>query len=78
MKRKRLDTARKAEAVLFAVFFGDEAACARYQVSARSLRRYRHLLRAGDPQLSATVRRYAAALAPRRSDIQPSNTQSDA
>lgn len=61
---KRLDTDGQAQAILYAAVYGDEAACTRFKLSARTLRRYRDLARDKGSDLSQTVRSYAKALQP--------------
>lgn len=64
MGRRHPDTDTKAQALIYAEVYGDEAACKRFKLSARSLRRYRELAREPDSELSETVRRYAGAIQP--------------
>lgn len=61
---QRLDTDGKAQAILYAAVHGDEAACRRFKVSARSLRNYRADAREKGSELSETFRRYAEAVSP--------------
>ena len=61
-KRGHPSNADRVEAVLHAVVYGDDAACSKYGITARSLRRYRDQIRDPESELSATVRRFSAAI----------------
>ena len=63
---KRLDTDGQAQAILFAAVHGDEAAIERFEVSERSLQRYRRIARDPESDLAQTVAAYASALQPER------------
>ena len=58
---RRLSLLERAEAVLHAAVHGDEAACARYDVTDRTLRNYRDQVRDPETKLSASFRRLVAA-----------------
>ena len=60
---KRPDTDRKVQFILHAEIHGDEAACARYKLSRRSLQNYRQEARDPDSELARTFASYAQALA---------------
>lgn len=61
---RKPDLDAQAQAVIFAAVYGDEAACKRYGITDRSLRRHREKARTPGTDLSDTVRRYADAMRP--------------
>src|SRR5690606_26544658 len=64
--RRRPDADTQAQIILYAEVHGDEAACARFKITDRTLRNYRAEAREEGSELSETFRRYAAALDPDR------------
>ena len=64
MGRKKLDLDEQAQCIVYAAVHGDELALARYDVSRRSLQRYRELAREEGSDLSRLVALYSAALSP--------------
>lgn len=61
-KLRRPDLDEQAQAVLYAAIYGDDAACARFKLAARTLRNYRALARDPESDLAATCRKYRDAL----------------
>ena len=58
------DADERVQAVLFAALHGDEAASARFQITTRTLRKYRAELRDPESDLSKVFRRYASVVRP--------------
>jgi hypothetical protein len=61
MARGGVNKELAATVLIEAIYLGDEKACARYGVAAKSLYNYRKLLASGDPQLAEFYRRKKAA-----------------
>ena len=58
----RYSDADRAEAILHAAVFGDDAACSKYGCAPRTLRYWRDEARDPDSQIAAVCRRFQAAI----------------